>query len=126
MTSKLSVLTFNQVVAGSRPARLTTPLQHGPLHAKYARQKYYHPCYEITRRGTLARLVFSFSTAILVSFHLVQYVQEVIQMTTQLGLFGKAKVEVQQPDPMTTVRVGSRIAQIPLRKRRREATRQLM
>jgi len=37
-------------------------------------------------------------------------------MTTQLGLFEEAKVSVAEPEPMTTVRVGSRVAQIPLRK----------
>ncbi|MBA7648477.1 hypothetical protein ES703_56263 [subsurface metagenome] len=47
-------------------------------------------------------------------------------MTTQLDLFGEAKVEVGQPEPMTTVRVGSRVAQIPLRKQRREALARLM
>ena len=47
-------------------------------------------------------------------------------MTTQLDLFGEAKVEVGQPEPMTTVRVGSRVAQIPLHKRRREACNRLM
>ena len=47
-------------------------------------------------------------------------------MTTQLGLFEEAKVEVGQPEPMTTVRVGSRVAQIPLHKKRREACNRLM
>ncbi|MBA7716752.1 hypothetical protein ES703_125828 [subsurface metagenome] len=47
-------------------------------------------------------------------------------MTTQLGLFEEAKVEVGQPEPMATVRVGSRVAQIPLHKRRREACNKLM
>ena len=41
-------------------------------------------------------------------------------MTTQLDLFGGAKVEVEQPEPMTEVRVGSRVVQIPLRRKRRE------
>jgi len=46
-------------------------------------------------------------------------------MVGQLGLFEEAKVTVPEPEPMTTVRVSSRVAQIPLRKRRREATRRL-
>jgi len=44
----------------------------------------------------------------------------------QLGLLEEAGVEVVKPDPMTTVRVGSRVAQIPLHKRRREACNKLM
>jgi len=48
-----------------------------------------------------------------------------IEMTTQMGLFEEASVEVQDPDPMTTVQVGSRVAQIPLHKRRREACNKL-
>jgi len=47
-------------------------------------------------------------------------------MTTQLGLFEEANVSVAEPEPMTTVRVGSRVAQIPLRKKRREALTRLM
>jgi len=47
-------------------------------------------------------------------------------MTTQPGLFEEAKIEVVKPDPLTTVRVGSRVAQIPLHKRRREACNRLM
>ena len=47
-------------------------------------------------------------------------------MTTQLDLFGEAKVEVGQPEPMTEVRVGSRVVQIPLRRKRREALARLM
>ena len=47
-------------------------------------------------------------------------------MTTQLGLFGKAEVEGKQPEPRTRVQVGTRIAQVPLRKRRREALQRLM
>jgi len=47
-------------------------------------------------------------------------------MTTQLDLFGEAKVEVKQPEPMTEVRVGSRVVQIPLRRKRREALTRLM
>jgi len=45
---------------------------------------------------------------------------------TTLDLFGEAKVSVAEPEPMTTVRVGSRVAQIPLRKKRREALTKLM
>jgi hypothetical protein len=33
---------------------------------------------------------------------------------------------VEDPEPMTTVRIGSRVAQIPLRKKRREAVKRLM
>ena len=47
-------------------------------------------------------------------------------MTTQLDLFGEAKVSVAEPEPMTPVRVGSREVQIPLRKKRREALTRLM
>ncbi len=47
-------------------------------------------------------------------------------MTTQMGLFEEAGVKVAEPEPMTPVRVGSRIAQIPLHKRRREACNKLM
>jgi len=47
-------------------------------------------------------------------------------MTTQLDLFGEVKVEVGQPEPMTEVRLGRRVAQIPLRKKRREALNRLM
>jgi hypothetical protein len=43
-----------------------------------------------------------------------------------MGLFTEAKVAVAEPEPMATVRVGSRVAQIPLRKRRREAIKRLM
>jgi len=42
-------------------------------------------------------------------------------VTTQLGLFEKAEVKVEKPKPPTTVRLGARVAQIPLWKRRREA-----
>jgi len=45
---------------------------------------------------------------------------------TTLDLFGEAKVSVAEPEPMTTVRVGSRVARIPLRKKRREAVTRLM
>ena len=47
-------------------------------------------------------------------------------MTTQLDLFGEAKVKVAEPEPMTPVRVGSRTVQIPLRRKRREALNRLM
>ena len=47
-------------------------------------------------------------------------------MTTQLDLFRETKVSVAEPEPMTTVRVGSRVAQIPLHKKRREACNRLM
>ena len=45
-------------------------------------------------------------------------------MAGQIGLFDEVKLE--EPEPMTTVRVGSRVAQIPLRKKRREAIKRLM
>ena len=47
-------------------------------------------------------------------------------MTIQLGLFEEAEVEVKQPEPRTPVRVGTRVAQVPLRKKRREALEKLM
>ena len=47
-------------------------------------------------------------------------------MSTTMSLFEEADIEVREPDPMTTVRVGSRVAQIPLRKKRREALTKLM
>jgi len=47
-------------------------------------------------------------------------------LKTQLGLFEEANVEVKEPEPMTKVRVGSRVAQIPLHKKRREAIAKLM
>ena len=47
-------------------------------------------------------------------------------MTTQLDLFGEANVSVAEPEPMTEVRVGSRVTQIPLKKMRREACAKLM
>ena len=46
-------------------------------------------------------------------------------MTTQLRLFENVKVEVEKPEPRTTVRLGKREALIPLRKQRREALAQL-
>ncbi len=47
-------------------------------------------------------------------------------MSTQMSLFQEAKVEVSKPEPKTRVQVGSRIAEIPLHKRRREALQKLM
>ena len=47
-------------------------------------------------------------------------------MTRQLDLFGEAKVAVAEPEPMTEVRLGKHSAQIPLRKKRREACNRLM
>lgn len=47
-------------------------------------------------------------------------------MTGQLGLFEEANVAVAEPEPMTPVRVGSRVAQIPLHRKRREACNRLM
>jgi len=46
-------------------------------------------------------------------------------VTTQLGLFEEAKVEIVTPEPKTTVRLGKREARVPLRKQRREALAQL-
>ena len=45
-------------------------------------------------------------------------------MTGQIGLFDG--VELEEPEPMTTVRVGNRVAQIPLRRKRRKALTRLM
>ena len=45
-------------------------------------------------------------------------------MAGQIGLFDEVKIE--DPEPMTSVRVGSRVAQIPLRRKRREAIRRLV
>ena len=45
---------------------------------------------------------------------------------TTLSLFEEAGVKVAEPEPMTTVRVGSRVARIPLHKKRREACNRLM
>ena len=47
-------------------------------------------------------------------------------MGSQLDLFGEAKVAVEEPEPVTTVRAGSRAARIPLRRKRREAVTRLM
>jgi len=52
--------------------------------------------------------------------------KEVSPVTTQLDLFGKAKVEVGKPEPVTELRVGSRVIRIPLRRKRREACKRLM
>ena len=46
-------------------------------------------------------------------------------MTKQLGLFEEAKVEIEKPEPRTTVRLGKREALVPIRKQRREAIAQL-
>jgi len=45
-------------------------------------------------------------------------------VTGQLGLFEGVKLE--EPEPMTPVRLGHRQAQIPLRRKRREAVTRLM
>jgi hypothetical protein len=42
----------------------------------------------------------------------------------QIGLFDGVKLE--DPEPTTAVRVGSRVVQIPLRRKRREALRRLL
>lgn len=47
-------------------------------------------------------------------------------MKTQLDLFEETKVEVKEPEPTTPWQVGSRVIQIPLRKKRREACNRLM
>jgi hypothetical protein len=47
-------------------------------------------------------------------------------MKGQLGLFEKAEVELEKPEQRTTVRLGKRVAEIPLRKRRKEALQKLM
>ena len=47
-------------------------------------------------------------------------------MSTQLDIFGEAKVEVEKPEPVTEVRLGKRSARYPLRKKRREALTRLM
>ena len=46
-------------------------------------------------------------------------------MNKQLGLFEEAKVEIEKPEPRTTVRLGKREALVPIRKQRREAIAQL-
>jgi hypothetical protein len=45
-------------------------------------------------------------------------------MRTQLDLFAEVKLE--EPEPLTTVKLGNRIARIPLRRKRREAIKRLM
>jgi len=35
-------------------------------------------------------------------------------MVGQIGLFEEARVKIEAPEPMTAVRVGSRVARIPL------------
>jgi len=47
-------------------------------------------------------------------------------MPGQLDLFNESNIEVKEPEPVTTVRLGSRAARIPLRQQRREAVRRLM
>jgi hypothetical protein len=47
-----------------------------------------------------------------------------MNMVGQLDLFDGVKLA--EPDPTTTVRLGHKTAQIPLRKQRREATKRLM
>ena len=45
--------------------------------------------------------------------------------STQLDLFNEAKVEVEEPEHMTEVRLGKRTKLIPLRRQRREALARL-
>jgi hypothetical protein len=47
-------------------------------------------------------------------------------VSTQLDLFGEAKVEVEKPETPTPVRAGSRVVQVNLSKRRRKALNQFM
>jgi hypothetical protein len=47
-------------------------------------------------------------------------------VSTQLDIFGEAKVEVEKPEPVTEVRLGKRSARYPLRKKRREALTKLI
>ena len=47
-------------------------------------------------------------------------------MTTQLDLFGEAKVAVGELEPVTEIRLGKRSVRIPLRRKRREALTRLM
>jgi len=47
-------------------------------------------------------------------------------MTTQLDLFGEAKVAVAEPEPTTEVRLGKHSVRYPLKKKRREALARLM
>ena len=46
-------------------------------------------------------------------------------MKGQMALFGEAKVEGEQPQPPTMVRIGKREARVPLYKKRREALENL-
>lgn len=46
--------------------------------------------------------------------------------STQMNLFEEIEVDLTKPEPRTAVRVGNSIAEIPLRKRRREALKKLM
>jgi hypothetical protein len=50
--------------------------------------------------------------------------EEVTRMVGQLDLFEEVKLE--EPEPLTTVRVGNRVAQIPLRRKRKEAIKRLL
>ncbi|GAI45515.1 unnamed protein product, partial [marine sediment metagenome] len=45
---------------------------------------------------------------------------------TTLSLFEQAGVAVAEPEPTTEYRLGNRVVQIPLRKKRREACKRLM
>jgi hypothetical protein len=47
-------------------------------------------------------------------------------VSTQLDLFNEAKVEIEKPEPVTTVRLGKREARVPLRQQRRKALVRLM
>ncbi len=49
-----------------------------------------------------------------------------MSISTQMSLFEKTEVKLDKPEPRTTVRLGNRVAEIPLRKRRREAIKKLM
>ena len=46
-------------------------------------------------------------------------------MKGQMALFEEVKVEVEKPEPPTTVRIGKREARVPLYKKRREALEKL-
>ena len=46
-------------------------------------------------------------------------------MTTQLDIFGEAKVEIEKPEPTTEVRLGKQSVRYPLHKKRREALTRL-
>jgi len=47
-------------------------------------------------------------------------------MSTQLGIFEEAGVEVTQPEPSTAVRLGTRERHVNLAKKRREALKEFM